>query len=80
MSGAAIKGLAYSSKLYAAGQKLPITLKLVSDVKNDIAEDLANIDKYAKAAKESSMGFGNKRSNGAIEELSWERILGDGSL
>jgi SpoVK/Ycf46/Vps4 family AAA+-type ATPase len=78
MSGASIKGLAYSSKLYAAGQKLPITLELVKIVKDELAEDLSKVDKYAQdTSSTKSVGFGNRYRVDKLEDLSWERIIGD---
>lgn len=70
MSGASIKGLAYSSKLYAAGQKLPITLELVAQVKEGLDEDLKNIDKYADADDKPTVGF-QKVSNDKLDTLDW---------
>ena len=76
MSGASIKGLSYSSKLYAAGHKLPITLDLVDTVKKELAEDLSKVDKYAETEDEKApkAGFRNVVIEAATE-LDWDKLM-----
>ena len=79
MSGASIKGLAYSSRLYAAGQKLPITLDLVKVVKDELAEDLSKVDKYAEDVSNmpKAAGFRSVIEKETVTELDWQKLLSD---
>ena len=78
MSGASIKGLAYGSRLYAAGHKLPITLDLVEKVKKDIDEDMSKVDKYAESEDEKApkAGFRSVVIEAATE-LDWDKLLNE---
>lgn len=79
MSGASIKGLAYGSRLYAAGQNLPITLDLVEKIKKDLDEDLAKVDKYADSEDEKMPKAGFRRLVcEQIPELDWEKLIIEG--
>jgi SpoVK/Ycf46/Vps4 family AAA+-type ATPase len=74
MTGAAIKGLSYSSRLYAAGQRLPMTLDLVIKVKAELDEDYKKVDKYAESTESiSRSGFQVDNTKKPIE-LDWSKI------
>jgi AAA+ superfamily predicted ATPase len=73
MGGAAIKGLAYASKLYAAGHKETVTLDLIRRVKEGMDEDLAKVDKYGEAPEEElkPVGFGKATKRAA--KIDWKQ-------
>jgi len=82
LSGASIKSLAYSSKLYAAGHKAELTLDLVKTVKEGLDEDLAKVDAYGEAPEEAlkAVGFGASKKQRQQAEINWAKYLKNTSL
>jgi DNA polymerase III delta prime subunit len=80
LSGAGIKSLAYSSKLYAASHNEDITLELIKKVKDGIDEDLAKVDKYGEAPEETlkAVGFGATHRQKRQADINWSQYLKDG--
>lgn len=58
LGGASIKELAYTARLYAAGQCVPVTMDIIETVRKEADEDLRKVNDYAKTeANTPQVGF-----------------------